>query len=398
MLISLTEATRSEPVTLTRPARRILETHFESSIISTDADERYLVTPGNIVGAAQAGPDTIVVRPKIDIDRVLFMIGYASDPYRWQDGWAVARSSSDLLDGMATLFLQSSTRVLNQGLLRNYRTVEGDEPVVKGRIRWQQQSRRISAPPIAVRYHLHDDDILENQVLRAAVSALRRGTITTGPTIVGIARLWSQMGHVTQLREPLAAARHLVWTRHNEHYRPLIELAAVILSNAMADIGPGNVPIAGFTIRLFDVFERFVRVALRETGGWDTNTFPDSWRGRGLTLAVDRGIPLNPDLGIRLNGVWKFVGDVKYKIDNGAGRDSDLYQILAYATATGLSRATLIYADGPPQPHTHQVQNSSVNLVIHHLDLGQRPQDVLKDLQQIAITTKQTWEPGTIDA
>ena len=390
MLIALTEATRSQPTTLTLLGRRVLEAHFESTVASTDTDERYVVTPGNVVGAIRAGEDTIIVQPKIEIDRVLFMIGYASDPYRWQDAWAVARTSNDLLDGMATLFLHSSTRVLNQGLLRGYRVVDGDKSVIKGRIRWQRQARRLAAPPIAVRYHVHDDDIPENQVLRAAVSVLRRGTITTYPTIIGVARLWSQLGHLTPLADPLTAARHIVWGRQNEHYRPLIELAVVILSNAMADVGPGALLIAGFTIRLFDVFERFVRVALRELGGWDHQVFPDSWRGRGLTLAVGGDIPLNPDLGIRVDGVWRFVGDVKYKVDSGAGRDGDLYQVLAYATAAGLSRASLIYADGPPQPHTHQVRHSGVNLVLNHLDLRRHPEDVLKSLEQIAGTTRKT--------
>jgi 5-methylcytosine-specific restriction enzyme subunit McrC len=153
----------------------------------------------------------------------------------------------------------------------------------------------------------------------------------------------------------------------------------------MADIGSGAVAATGFTLRLFDVFERFVRVALRESAGLTTDEFPDSWRGGELTLAESGAVTLAPDLGVRGAEGWSFVGDVKYKRDPGDGNEADLYQLLAYATATGLSTATLIYADGPPNARSHVVRHTGVTLQLRRLDLSRSPHDVLEQVKRLAI-------------
>jgi 5-methylcytosine-specific restriction enzyme subunit McrC len=75
---------------------------------------------------------------------------------------------------------------------------------------------------------------------------------------------------------------------------------------------------------------------------------------------------------------------VKYKFDSGPGHDSDLYQLLAYATATGLHNATLIYADGPLTPQAHVVRGTGTRLHIRHLDLKEHPLTVLAQLRTIA--------------
>ena len=152
----------------------------------------------------------------------------------------------------------------------------------------------------------------------------------------------------------------------------------------MADLDGGTVGTVGFTLRLHDVFEQFVRTALREGGGLTETEFPNSWRGRGLTLAESGQVPLVPDLGVRTGGRWRFVGDVKYKRDAGLGHEADLYQLLAYATATGLPDATLIYAQGPRTRTTHEVRHAGKRLHLRHLDLSASPAAVLNQLRFFA--------------
>ena len=76
--------------------------------------------------------------------------------------------------------------------------------------------------------------------------------------------------------------------------------------------------------------------------------------------------------------------NLKYKVDSGSGQDSDLYQLLAYATATGLDNATLIYADGPMTPQVHVVRATGARLHIRHLNLKEHPLTVLAQLRAIA--------------
>jgi 5-methylcytosine-specific restriction enzyme subunit McrC len=63
-----------------------------------------------------------------------------------------------------------------------------------------------------------------------------------------------------------------------------------------------------------------------------------------IYLGQDRQISMNPNLMFRQNGNNVFVGDLKYKLsEDGKGRSSDYYQLLAYLTSTGLQRGVLIY-------------------------------------------------------
>ncbi|MFE7631581.1 McrC family protein [Kocuria sp. NPDC057446] len=375
----------------------MLETRFEAVIRATGHGDEVTVRPGGVVGSVSVGGVPIVVRPKIPIDRVLFMTAYAADPFRWEENWSVIAGVDDLQDGMTALFVAACHRTLQRGLLRSYRTVDADLPMVKGRVRWNVQARRLAPLPVACRFQVHDDDITENRLLREAFGALRHSRLTDPALAAGVDRLWRSLEHVRPVREPLVALDAISWTRQNKHYRRILGLARVVLENSMADLAGGTVGTVGFTLRLHDVFEQFVRTALREAGGLTETEFPNSWRGRGLSLAESGQVPLAPDLGVRIGGRWRFVGDVKYKRDAGFGHEADLYQLLAYATATGLPEATLIYAQGPRARIVHEVRHAQKRLYVRHLDLSASPQEVLNQVHALAerVNTRQDIELST---
>ncbi|WP_420733846.1 hypothetical protein [Brevibacterium luteolum] len=65
------------------------------------------------------------------------------------------------MDGTAALFAKACEPLMVNGLLRDYRTVDVDSGVVRGKIRWGVQARRFAPVPIALRNDVHDDDIVE---------------------------------------------------------------------------------------------------------------------------------------------------------------------------------------------------------------------------------------------
>ena len=383
-MLQLTEWETSGPLTLTPAQRHVLETRFEAVVRASGHGDEVAVRPGGVVGSVSVGGVPIVVRPKIPIDRVLFMTAYAADPFRWEENWSAIAGVDDLEDGMAALFVAACRRTLQRGLLRSCRTVDADLPIIKGRVRWNVQARRSAPLPIASRFQVHDDDITENRILREALAVLRHSRLPDPSLAAGVDRLWRSLEHVRPLREPLAALDTITWTRQNEHYRQVLGLARVVLENSMANLAGGVVGTIGFTLRLHAVFEQFVRTALREAAGLSLAEFPDTWKGKGLSLAESGLVPLVPDLGVLIDGRWRFVGDVKYKRDAGLGHEADLYQLLAYATATGLPDATLIYAQGPRTRTTHEVRHAGKRLHLRHLDLSASPAAVLNQLRFFA--------------
>lgn len=98
----------------------------------------------------------------------------------------------------------------------------------------------------------------------------------------------------------------------------------------------------------------------------------------GMTLGEGNRVKMAPDLVFRHGSEAVLVGDVKYKLtDSGLGRASDYYQLLAYATVTGLPTGVLIYCQHTGEAPSREVivRRGGQSLLTYPLDLrGDRAQ------------------------
>jgi 5-methylcytosine-specific restriction enzyme subunit McrC len=174
------------------------------------------------------------------------------------------------------------------------------------------------------------------------------------------------------------------WTRLNEHYRPAVELAQLILTETEADLGAGQVAARGLVVTMHEVFEKFVRTATRRALGLTEHEFPDGKHAPALHLDDQQKLHVQPDLSLWVNGRCRFVGELKYRMDAGTGDAQHLYQTLAYATATGLPDATLIYADGPPTGSIHTLPLGGTRIHVRHLNLAASTNEILGQIRRLA--------------
>lgn len=388
--ILLREYQRQDNMSLGSEACEVLRTVFKATVQSS------LVTPGNVdieladvVGTATAGDDVIVVQPKLPISQVLFMLAYAADPTTWRSDTAELGTYEDVTAGITGLFAQLAEQALRQGVLHGYHEVEDDSVPVRGRIDLARQLRQRPGLdiPLAVRYAEYDADILENQLLLAAGILLHGLPTRDAAASRRLRRIVTGLAAETTFTPFHPTAVPAVrWTRLNSHYRAAVELARLILTQASPHLSIGAQPVSGLTMNLASVFERFVRAALATALQIPDQAFPDGQHCPALSLDVAGRIRLQPDLSWWHAGHCRFVGDVKYKRDSGSGRNDDLYQLHAYATATGLSHATLVYAEGPPAPRRHTIPPLGIELSVEHLDLTQPPNAILHQVRALADT------------
>ncbi|MBE1496254.1 hypothetical protein H4696_003354 [Amycolatopsis lexingtonensis] len=108
------------------------------------------------------------------------------------------------------------------------------------------------------------------------------------------------------------------WTRLNEHYRPAVELARLILTETEADLGAGQVAAPGLVVTMHNVFEKFVRTATRRTLGLTEHEFPAGKHAPALHLDDQRKLNVQPDLSLWVNGRCRFVDELKYRMDTSA--------------------------------------------------------------------------------
>ncbi len=177
MQLTLSEYDTAQDVALTAQQRDQLRTLTASvTVVPTIGHEgRYDLTPGSSVGVIHlAAGLELLIRPKLPIDRVLFLISYALDHSRWQESPVGLSESEGILEAIIQGFAYRLRRTLARGVLQGYRSEEDALTTVRGRWRIGDQirTRYGIVPPVEVSFDDFTEDIEPNRLLRAAIHRL----------------------------------------------------------------------------------------------------------------------------------------------------------------------------------------------------------------------------------
>ena len=342
------------------------------------------------VGVARLGDIELHIRPKIDVNHLFFLLGYARDPQLWRPEDVAGAEHTDLVPAVAEAFVHQAERALRPGLLQGYRTTETSSTVLRGRIRETAQlTRRFCMPtPLEIRYDEFTPDIPENQLLLAAARRLLTLPILQDPTRRRLLRIAARL---TDITTPPRGHGLPVWraNRLNDRYRAALHLADIVLRDNAVDSLPAQVKIRGFMVDMWRVFEDFITTALRAAL---TARGQHSQPQDPHYLDTAHNILLKPDLvHYSPDGIPRSVLDIKYKAESADGfPNSDIYQMLAYCIALGLPDGHLVYAQGNATSHNHTVYRADTQIIQHTLDL-QAPAHRL--LEQIAALAESLTEP-----
>lgn len=372
----LREGQPAQLVELTRPVGDALRASGVIQLGLTDRPGWWEVAASTQVGVVTVDGLQVVIQPKIDINRLVFLMGYARRPDFWRDDRVSLDAAADLPEALADAFVRLATRALEQGLLKGYQTVEETLPVLRGRIREADQLRRRwgRSIPLEVRYDEFTVDIAENRLLLAAVERLLRTPRIGVRHRAGLQRLRLQLADVSA---PLRGDVRPAWqpSRLNARYVPALELAELVLDGRSFEQRVGELIVSGYLFNMATIFEDFVTVALREA------LKPHGGRSRlqyATHLDEDENVPVRPDFVWLNQGRPTIVVDAKYKAEKPSGfPQADLYQMLAYCTVLGLPVGHLVYAKGNEEARAHVVRRSGVRILTHALDLDVEPAELL---------------------
>lgn len=381
----LREGAPARLVELRRPVADALAGAGVIQLALTDRPGWWEVSAGTQVGVLSVGGMQVVIQPKIDITRLVFLMGYARRPNFWRDDRVLLDEDVDLTEALANAFVRLARRALEQGLLKGYVTVDESAAVLRGRVREADQLRRRwgRSIPLEIRYDEFTVDIAENQILLAAVERLLRMPRVDVRHRAGLQRLRLQLADVTT--PPRGGVRPAwVSSRLNTRYVPALELAELILNGRSFEQRVGDVILSGYLFNMATIFEDFVTAALREAlkpyGGRSRLQYPTHLDEEGT-------VPIRPDFVWLDQGRPRIVADAKYKAEKPAGfPQADLYQLLAYCTALDLPVGHLVYAKGTEEARLHTVRHSGVKIVTHAVDLDQAPGELLAAVRALATT------------
>ena len=245
--------------------RALTDAHIKITL-STEEGCTYDLKPSSYIGAVNVGDLAVVVRPKIPIDRVMFLIAYSMDPKNWRRDSVNLTRDEDVLEAIILAFAYRTRQAIQRGLLQGYRREEDALNTVRGRIRFGDQiGRRFDIPlPVEVAFDEFTEDIEENRLLKTAIHLLGHTFIRSKTARRELRRLrpaFTTVGLSSYRRGTIPEIRY---TRLNEHYRPAVELARFIIESFSLELFHGKVTGAAFLIDMNRVFERFLYVALGE--------------------------------------------------------------------------------------------------------------------------------------
>ena len=406
----------SEVLPLTGEQARALNRAGGGKYLSVEPSEpsgHWQVSARHYVGSINIAGLQVLVRPKIPLRNLFLLLEVGLRERDWHDEATRYETTGDLLPALVSFFARAAETTLARGLYHSYRERRDRLVAMRGRIDIERQLTRPGVViPTACRFTDFTADLIENSYMKAAVS---RSLRVAGVQPVDRRRL---MQHLVTL-EDVGDVRHhpfdyedVVFTRLNEHYRPALRLARLVLENLTLQDTIGEVTASSFMLDMNQLFERFVTKRLRR-----------ALRGRlavkdqqASYLDAERRVAIQPDLTFGSSGSTRFVADIKYKLtnDSSSGRTADYYQLLAYTTALDLPEGVLIYcldADRPdgdgsswslatsttstPAPVTtapvgtaaiSSVRVRHTGTVLHRyaLDLSGTPDDIGRNLNALA--------------
>lgn len=298
---------------------------------------------------------------------------------------------NSLFDLIALLHAEACESIARGGLLADYREVEEDLPVVRGRLLVAQQYLRRfgQVDRVECRYDEQVTDIPENQLLLAAlVESARR--VRNAAVQVRIRRLLGLFSSACSLGGiDLAELRTgLVYNRLNEHYRTAHDLAWMLLDGLGVRnlLNGGDQECFAFLLDMNHLFESFVCRWLSRLLMGTGLQLTAQHHANSILWDADRGKPythIRPDILVHPIGQRHkaLPIDAKYKLYDEKGLAlGDVYQTFLYAFAwrsrdSGvLPRAMLISPSSSPsgttvrlhvRDHTGAIGGELVSIGIH---------------------------------
>jgi 5-methylcytosine-specific restriction enzyme subunit McrC len=335
----------------------------------------YELRAGSTVGTFVLPSLRLLIRPKVGLENLFFLLGFGPKVTRWGDARFPYEQDPDLFKAVAWAFDAEVRRALAQGLVRGYQPRSETLATLRGRIdvAGQLRARQGRPFPLECRFEEYTEDTELNRVIKAAHRRLLQVPQLDAQIARKLRHGFRAFENVASVEYPPGSIPEPVFTRLNIHWRAAERLARLILGQRSLRDQEGAVVGTTFTVDMNALFERFVEsIVDEEARRADLRLVPRARRRRQLT----KKIPIRPDLILHGGGRDLAVADVKYKeLKPAEWPHADLYQLLAYCVSLNLPSGLLIYAsDRAHEEHT--VEQAGVSMEILGVEMGGHSRDL----------------------
>ncbi len=322
----------------------------------TGIPSSYLLQANSWVGFVRLPSGRILeVQPKVQVPTLFSILArvYQPDQKEIFDPETITYTTiEDFFEYVVTIFTSQVEDLILGGILKSYRSVQEDLISIRGRLMLPETWRH--RPGLHDRhtcsFHQFTPDIIENQVLRLAAYVLKRYPYKEQAVSSRLMRIEQALVDVNLDPLALDAFDDLEFHRLNEHYRPALVRAKLLLDHLTFTGTAGEEAFMAYMVDMNSLFQRYLTVMLEEElseAGIEVLATSRRWLDHGKQIEVE------PDIILAIDREPVLIVDAKYKL---AEHHEDVYQMLAYCHAMNLDRAVLIHpAHEWATKSTHQI-------------------------------------------
>jgi len=346
-------------------------------VLPTPTKGVYTLQPRQYVGFVILPTSRVIeIRPKVHIDVLFAMLAKAHNLADFGPEPQAYTSVPELFEFVVGFFVNMVEDLITRGILRGFEPFQEDLLALRGKVLLTETIR--NRPVVRDRhwcsYTEFTADVPENRILKLALSILLPFHYSRSPDLTTrLRRLFHAFAEVSLDPFVTEAFDLLVYHRLNEHYRPALCLARLLLSCIAPSGARGPHQFLAFLVDMNILFERYVAAAIEE-GAASRRDLKVS-DSKVNVLDLEGQVIVRPDVVIDLDGAPCLVLDAKYKLDD---PNTDVYQALAYCHALGLPKALLVYpASEEVTPRRYRIKpDQNIEIVLLTLNLSGNIEDL----------------------
>ncbi|NPE27651.1 hypothetical protein HNV12_06640 [Methanococcoides sp. SA1] len=264
---------------------------------------------------------------------------------------------SNWFEILTFMFTKNLINILKKGANKQYIPVEENLPYFKGKwlIQKQFQINGFKKHLFYVNYDEFSPDIPLNQVLKFVVNKLKTQS-QDYENRKNLNILDQMMEEITLISNPNPLLNKIIFTRLNENYRPVFNLAKLFIEGNVVETSVGSTNAFAFTFDMNLLFERFIARFIKEN---NDSILPSDLSNCNICVQSNQKafaknsknkkvFYLRPDILFKNRNLVKLIIDTKYKVLKKSDRKSgvsisDIYQMASYASLFECQNIILLY-------------------------------------------------------
>jgi 5-methylcytosine-specific restriction enzyme subunit McrC len=299
------------------------------------------------VGVLKVGDLTIEVLPKIDRGKaenkgmwqkilLQMLIRSKTIPILPNNLAQLNAQKHTLFEAFIQLFLQEVERILADGLVKKYRSKEGNLNALKGRLMFGRHIAEniVHQERFYTTHTTYDTQHLLHQIIAKALRLIRQIGSENQPNL---ARILFDFPEMPDIKADETTFERVVYGRNTERYRQAMYWAKMLLLNYYPDVQNGHKEVFAIMFDMNKLWEKFVLAEMQrqlsdyEVNGQTSKTF---WETKTV----------RPDIFLHKKDKPNIIVDTKWKIPKeNTPSDEDLKQMFVYHLYFEADTTILLY-------------------------------------------------------